>query len=82
MVMASAADGTQTRLHGSRIIIATGSRPLRPASVPFDDPCVFDSETITGITHRPGELAASDVLAKLHPDVLRAMHLPSRAHRI
>ena len=28
------------------------------------------------------KLAASDVLARLHPDVLRAMRLPSRAHRI
>ena len=28
------------------------------------------------------KLAASDVLAQLHPDVLRAMRLPSRAHRI
>jgi NAD(P) transhydrogenase len=24
--------------------------------VPFDDPCVFDSETITGITRKPREL--------------------------
>jgi hypothetical protein len=29
-----------------------------------------------------GKLAASDVLTRLHPDVLRAMRLPSRAHRI
>ena len=28
------------------------------------------------------KLAASDVLARLDPDVLRAMRLPSRAHRI
>jgi len=28
------------------------------------------------------KLAASDVLARLQPDVLRAMRLPSRAHRI
>ncbi len=27
-------------------------------------------------------LAAADALARLHPDVLRAMRLPSRAHRI
>jgi NAD(P) transhydrogenase len=50
------AGGTQTRLHANRVIIATGSSPLRPASVPFDDPCVYDSETITGITRRPREL--------------------------
>jgi NAD(P) transhydrogenase len=55
-VIARAADGRQTRLHARRVIIATGSSPLRPASVPFDDPCVFDSETITDITRRPREL--------------------------
>ena len=55
-VAARVADGTETRLHAGRIIIATGSRPLRPASVPFDDPCVFDSETIANIARRPREL--------------------------
>jgi NAD(P) transhydrogenase len=55
-VVVRAADGTETRLHAGRIIIATGSRPLRPASVPFDDPCVFDSETIANIARRPREL--------------------------
>ena len=37
-VVASAGDGAQTRLRAGRVIIATGSSPLRPASVPFDDP--------------------------------------------
>jgi NAD(P) transhydrogenase len=55
-VVARAGDGTQMRLRAERVIIATGSRPLRPASVPFDDPCVFDSETVTGITRKPREL--------------------------
>jgi NAD(P) transhydrogenase len=44
------------RLRAERVIVATGSGPLRPASVPFDDPCVFDSETIAGIGRRPREL--------------------------
>jgi NAD(P) transhydrogenase len=55
-VVACAADGAETRLHAERVIIATGSSPLRPASVPFDDPCVYDSETIAGIARRPREL--------------------------
>ena len=46
-VVAQDADDRETRLSAERAIIATGSRPLGPASVPFDDPCVFDSETIT-----------------------------------
>jgi NAD(P) transhydrogenase len=50
------AGGEETRLRAGSVIVATGSRPLRPASVPFDDPSVFDSETIAGIARRPREL--------------------------
>jgi NAD(P) transhydrogenase len=50
------ADGEQTRLRAGRVIVATGSRPLRPPGVPFDDPCVYDSETITDIAGKPREL--------------------------
>jgi NAD(P) transhydrogenase len=55
-VAARTADGAERRLHAGRVIIATGSRPLRPTGVPFDDPCVFDSETIMNIARRPREL--------------------------
>jgi NAD(P) transhydrogenase len=48
--------GEEIRLDAERVIIATGSRPPRPANVPFADPCVFDSETITDITRKPREL--------------------------
>jgi NAD(P) transhydrogenase len=50
------ADGGETRLRGWRVIIATGSRPLRPPTVPFDDPYVYDSETIADITRKPREM--------------------------
>ena len=55
-VVAQDADDHETRLRAEHVIIATGSRPLRPASVPFDDVCVFDSETITDIARKPREL--------------------------
>jgi NAD(P) transhydrogenase len=55
-VVARAGDGAQTRLRAERVIIATGSRPLRPASVPFGDACVFDSETVIHIAAKPREL--------------------------
>ena len=55
-VVAEGAGGEQTRLHTERVIIATGSSPLRPASVPFGDPCVFDSETIADIARKPRDL--------------------------
>lgn len=48
--------GAERRLRAERVIVATGSRPLRPASVPFEDPCVYDSETISSIDRRPREL--------------------------
>lgn len=50
------AGGGQARLRAGRVIIATGSSPLRPASVPFDDPCVFDSETVAAIGRKPRDL--------------------------
>jgi NAD(P) transhydrogenase len=46
----------QTRLRAETVIIATGSRPLRPAGVPFGDPCVYDSETVADIARKPREL--------------------------
>jgi NAD(P) transhydrogenase len=43
-------DGDRERtLQGQIVLIATGSRPLRPESVPFDDPDVYDSETVLDI---------------------------------
>jgi NAD(P) transhydrogenase len=43
-------DGGQERtLHGDVVLIATGSRPFRPPSIPFDDPDVHDSETMLDI---------------------------------
>lgn len=52
-VLVRSTTGEETRLHGERIILATGSRPLRPASVPFDDPWVVDTEEIMEISGRP-----------------------------
>jgi NAD(P) transhydrogenase len=55
-VAVQTADGPQIRVRAERVIVATGSSPLRPASVPFDDPCVFDSETIASISSKPREM--------------------------
>jgi NAD(P) transhydrogenase len=41
--------GQERILQGKVILIATGSRPFRPPSVPFDDPDVYDSETVLDI---------------------------------
>jgi NAD(P) transhydrogenase len=43
-------DGGQERvLQSDVVLIATGSRPFRPASIPLDDPDVHDSETVLDI---------------------------------
>jgi NAD(P) transhydrogenase len=50
-------DGVRERtLRGRIVLIATGSRPLRPESVPFDDPDVYDSETVLDIDRPFGSL--------------------------
>jgi NAD(P) transhydrogenase len=41
--------GQERTLQGKVLLIATGSRPFRPPSVPFDDPDVYDSETVLDI---------------------------------
>jgi NAD(P) transhydrogenase len=40
-------------LGGEVIVIATGSRPSRPVEVPFDEECVFDSDTILRLPRMP-----------------------------
>ncbi|MFO7533401.1 MAG: FAD-dependent oxidoreductase, partial [Candidatus Limnocylindrales bacterium] len=49
-------DGGDRTLRAPVILIATGSRPFRPAAVPFDDPDVHDSDSILGIERMPASL--------------------------
>jgi NAD(P) transhydrogenase len=44
-------------IEGAVVLIATGSSPVRPASVPFDDQSVCDSDTILRIERIPEKLA-------------------------
>jgi NAD(P) transhydrogenase len=48
-VQVTLAGGGERALQGQVVLIATGSRPFRPESVPFDDPDVYDSETVLDI---------------------------------
>jgi NAD(P) transhydrogenase len=41
--------GHERVLQSNVVLIATGSRPFRPPSIPFDDPDVLDSETVLDI---------------------------------
>jgi len=44
-------------LEGSVILIATGSSPVRPSNVPFDDRLICDSDTVLRIDHIPDSVA-------------------------
>ncbi|WP_020210378.1 Si-specific NAD(P)(+) transhydrogenase [Gilvimarinus chinensis] len=43
-------------ISADKIIIATGSRPYRPADIDFDHPRVYDSDTILEMNHSPRHL--------------------------
>jgi len=49
--------GRSRRLAAEVVLIATGSHPFRPPSIPFDDPDVHDSNDILGIERLPSSLA-------------------------
>jgi len=49
-------DGMEVELTARVILIATGSRPLCPQTIPFDDPAVFDVDGIYDLTALPKRL--------------------------
>jgi NAD(P) transhydrogenase len=49
-------DGEMRVLTGRAILIATGSRPNRPAGIPFDDPDIWDNEDVMGAMRIPESL--------------------------
>jgi NAD(P) transhydrogenase len=53
--VALAAGGTRT-VRARVVLVATGSRPFRPDTVPFDDPDVHDSDSILDIARIPRSL--------------------------
>ncbi|MBN8431740.1 Si-specific NAD(P)(+) transhydrogenase [Microbulbifer salipaludis] len=46
-------DGAKEIVTAEKFVIATGSRPYRPADVDFDHPRVYDSDTILDMEHTP-----------------------------
>ena len=55
-VAVTAPDGTSTELGAAVVLVATGSRPLRPPTIPFDDPDVHDSDSILELPRLPARL--------------------------
>ncbi len=55
-VAVKGADGSSRVVEAEVVLIATGSRPMRPASIPFDDPGVDDSDSILALDRIPESL--------------------------
>jgi hypothetical protein len=47
----------EIQLHAGKILIATGSSPVRPAMFPFDDGEIYDSDTILNLDRIPKVMA-------------------------
>jgi len=56
VIVTSPNAGTK-RLTAEAILIATGSRPRRPADIPFDDQTIFDTDSILNMDRIPKSLA-------------------------
>lgn len=50
-------DGRCRKLKAKHIVLATGSRPYRPADIDFNHPRVYDSDTILDMKHTPRHIA-------------------------
>jgi NAD(P) transhydrogenase len=46
-------DGAVETIYADKIVIATGSRPYRPADIDFNHPRIYDSDTILEMQHTP-----------------------------
>lgn len=55
-ILVETANGSARRITADRVVIATGSRPSRPAAVEFDERTVLDPDSLIGIDRIPGTL--------------------------
>lgn len=49
-------NGRVDHVHGSVIVLSTGSRPRRPSEIPFDDLIICDSDSILSTIKRPSSI--------------------------
>ncbi|MBT8486689.1 MAG: Si-specific NAD(P)(+) transhydrogenase [Phycisphaerales bacterium] len=55
-IVVRSGDGTETRITAKHILIATGSRPVRPDHIPFDHPCVVDADEVLALDRLPASM--------------------------
>ena len=73
------ADGEALRVfHGEKILLAVGTRPYRPADVPFDGIHVLDSDEIVEIPHLPRSLTVigAGVIGIEYATIFSALDVP------
>lgn len=66
-----------TRIEADKILIATGSRPARPADIAFDHPNIVDSDTILDIDDLPRTLVVigAGVIGVEYASILSALDI-------
>ena len=70
--------GERTVVGGAKILIAVGTRPHRPAHVPFDRASVFDSDEILGLKRLPRSLTVvgAGVIGVEYATIFSALDVP------
>lgn len=53
------ADGQMVMVTAKKVLICTGSKPIRIAGIPFDGVRIFDSDTINGLNFLPSSIVIS-----------------------
>lgn len=71
------ASGETTQIEAERIVIASGSRPVRPANVPFDMPNIVDSDNILEMNGIPRTLVVvgAGVIGVEYASILSALDI-------
>ena len=69
------ADGKTRTLNGKAAVLSTGSRARRLPSIPFDNVCIFDSDSINGLEQKPESLfiQGTGVIALEYATIFSAM---------
>lgn len=70
-------DGTTRVVRGEKILIATGSRPVRPANIPFDGVNVVDSDEILAMKDLPRNVVVvgAGVIGVEYASILSALDM-------
>eukprot|EP00747_Dinoflagellata_sp_TGD_P127156 gnl/TRDRNA2_/TRDRNA2_174371_c0_seq25.p1 gnl/TRDRNA2_/TRDRNA2_174371_c0~~gnl/TRDRNA2_/TRDRNA2_174371_c0_seq25.p1 ORF type:complete len:533 (+),score=113.94 gnl/TRDRNA2_/TRDRNA2_174371_c0_seq25:34-1599(+) len=55
-ILVHRSDGSNVIVTTKKVLVATGSKPLRPPDVPFDDVRVFDSDTVNTLAFLPSSV--------------------------